>query len=142
MFYFFCYKKGNAYFLVDVSLFFNVIPITSSWSFWWRRLNKVFLVLTMRNWFMSIVLSSLSFLNTDDFYFFFKKIQLFGRKRKFKTEGYIHVPWFFKYPKKRRFHRRSTEWTSEVIPQPNYLTVLEKRITDMDKLDHGIVIAG
>lgn len=25
---------------------------------------------------------------------------------------------------------------------PNYLTVLEKRITDMDKLDHGIVIAG
>lgn len=25
---------------------------------------------------------------------------------------------------------------------PDYLTVLEKRITDIDKLDHGIVIAG
>lgn len=25
---------------------------------------------------------------------------------------------------------------------PNYLTVLEKRIKDMDKSDHGIVVAG
>lgn len=89
---------------------------------------------------MSIVLSSLSFLNTDDFYFFLKRSNFSEEKENLKQKVISMYRDFLNILKSDDF---TEDLQSELQRSyPNYLTVLEKRITDMDKLDHGIVIAG
>lgn len=85
---------------------------------------------------MSIVLSSLSFLNTDDFYFFLKRSNFSEEKENLKQKVISMYRDFLNILKSDDF---TEDLQSEL--QRSYPN-LEKRITDMDKLDHGIVIAG